>query len=95
MNRIVRYDVPVMADSASRNEPPFTTPLNWYDSASGKCQEWGFGSAHQNVMMSVFGDGSVHPISLSVDVDHSLTDHGVLWKLGVRDDGMTVDPNSY
>src|SRR5262249_17364024 len=94
--RVVNYQIPsVWGDTADRNVSPWTTPLNWYDPMTGKSQEWGFGSAHQGTMLSVFGDGSVHPISLNVDVDHSETDHGVLWKLSVRDDGMTVDPSSY
>ena len=51
----------------------------------------GFGAAHPGGMQAVFGDGSVRTIS--VDVDSSMG--GVLFRLGCRDDGLTIDAASY
>jgi prepilin-type N-terminal cleavage/methylation domain-containing protein len=103
MMRLVHYDYPVMSDMNRAAQLTAFSVQNGYSDqvahycgdANSPCQEWGFGSAHQNVMLAVFADGSVHPISLNVDVDHPTAQHGVLWRLGVRDDGLSVDPNSY
>lgn len=66
----------VLGDDASRlNNSGEETP------------DQGFGSAHPGVMLAVFGDGSVSPISLEVDN----TMGGVLFRLGCRDDGLVVD----
>jgi prepilin-type N-terminal cleavage/methylation domain-containing protein len=56
-------------------------------------RDWdqGFGSAHRDVVMALFGDGSVRGIH--ADVDHAMG--GVLFRLGCRDDGLTIDPASY
>jgi prepilin-type N-terminal cleavage/methylation domain-containing protein/prepilin-type processing-associated H-X9-DG protein len=51
----------------------------------------GFGSAHPGGMHAVFGDGSVRTISLEVDSSMG----GVLFRLGCRDDGLTIDATSY
>jgi prepilin-type N-terminal cleavage/methylation domain-containing protein len=61
--------------------------------------EQGFGSAHQGIMNSVFADGSVHGVSTSIDNGVSKldwnnpTNMGVLSRLGIRDDGLQLDPN--
>jgi prepilin-type N-terminal cleavage/methylation domain-containing protein len=46
-----------------------------------------FGSAHSTVMISGFADGSVHPISYSIDIR-------MFNKLGHRSDGAVVDLNN-
>jgi len=58
------------------------------NSTTGNCQNISFGSAHNGVMNAAFGDGSVHSVSLTVD-------RQVLYELGCRDDGLSIDPNSY
>ncbi len=51
----------------------------------------GFGSAHSGVMYAAFGDGSVRGVRL--DIDSSMG--GVLFRLGCRDDGLTIDEGAY
>jgi hypothetical protein len=54
-------------------------------------KDQGFGSAHNGIMLAVFGDGSVR--SVRVDIDNA--PGGTLFRLGCRDDGETIDPSSY
>jgi len=51
----------------------------------------GFGTPHAGIMHAVFGDGSVSGIRLEVDASRG----GVLFRLGCRDDGLTIDAESY
>jgi prepilin-type N-terminal cleavage/methylation domain-containing protein len=51
----------------------------------------GFGSAHSAGFFAVFGDGSVR--SISYDVDTSMG--GTLFRLGCRDDGLTISDGDY
>jgi prepilin-type N-terminal cleavage/methylation domain-containing protein len=50
----------------------------------------GFGSAHNNVAVALFGDGSVRGISF--DVDNSMG--GTLFRLGCRDDGLNINSSA-
>lgn len=52
------------------------------------CAQNGPGGPHSGTMLSVFGDGSTHVLRISID-------QTVLFELGYRDDGQTVDPSSY
>jgi prepilin-type processing-associated H-X9-DG protein len=68
--------------------------------ASGTmANEQGFGSAHTGIMNALFADGSVHSISLTIDGGitslnwSNLAGLGVLARLGIRDDGQTIDEN--
>jgi prepilin-type N-terminal cleavage/methylation domain-containing protein len=71
--------------------------------ADPRIDELGFGSAHGNVIIAVFGDGSVHPLSMGIDTSlgpatgstFDYSQSGVWYRLWVRDDGLTVDPNKY
>jgi len=59
-----------------------------------------FGSAHHNVMIGLFGDGSVAPINLSIDNSEMHTNKGqliggMLFRLGCRNDGQQLDPSQY
>jgi prepilin-type N-terminal cleavage/methylation domain-containing protein len=83
--------LPVLAD----NNP---NRVSWADTGGGWYWEPGFGSAHTGVMNAVFGDGSVRAIRQSVgnSGNSGYHDNGsVLYRLCRRDDGMTVDPNTY
>jgi prepilin-type N-terminal cleavage/methylation domain-containing protein len=82
--------IPLLADT-DRNRISWAT-------ANGKYWEPGFGSAHTGVVMAVFGDGSVRPVSMSVNSCGSATWSDascVLYHLGGRADGWTIDPNGY
>lgn len=46
----------------------------------------GFGSAHAGIVMALLGDGSVRGIN--ADIDDSMG--GILFRLGCRDDGLTI-----
>jgi prepilin-type N-terminal cleavage/methylation domain-containing protein len=54
-------------------------------------EDQGFGSAHNGIMLAVFGDGSVRGVR--IDIDNA--PGGALFRLGCRDDGETIDPSSY
>jgi prepilin-type N-terminal cleavage/methylation domain-containing protein len=59
-----------------------------YSLPDGNCAENATGGPHAGMMLSVFGDGSVHPIKTAIDLT-------VLFELSVRDDGLSIDPNAY
>ena len=63
-------------------------PIRGDDDPRSGNSDWdqGFGSAHIDVVMAVFGDGSVRPIN--AEIDQSMG--GTLFRLGCRDDGMPV-----
>ena len=78
---------PIVADSFIRPGGP--TRVN----------ELGFGSPHSSVINTVFGDGSVHSLSMNLDTtvndNSSPVVYGVFYRLGVRDDGMHVDSTQF
>ena len=66
--------------------------------AGSKTQEFGFGSAHPGIVNALFGDGSVRPVKMTANScgNQSWSDNTcVLYHLGHRSDGFTVDPGSY
>ncbi len=73
-------EIPVLGDNDAR-----PTGVRRY--AQGQTEEFGFGSAHPNIICTVFGDGSTHVISR--DADLLLLD-----QLGKRSDGSTVSIDS-
>ena len=54
-------------------------------------EDQGFGSPHVAGIMAVFGDGSVRSISYDIDQEPG----GVLYRLGARNDGLTIDGDGY
>jgi prepilin-type N-terminal cleavage/methylation domain-containing protein len=64
-----------------------------------RVNELGFGSPHSSVINTVFGDGSVHALSMNIDTtvndSSSPVVYGVFYRLGVRDDGMHVDSTQF
>ena len=54
-------------------------------------EDQGFGSPHTAGIMAVFGDGSVRMISYNIDQEPG----GVLYRLGARDDGLTVNGDEF
>jgi len=85
------------------NDPRLDYLGYWYNTNPpdvGNTQEFGFGSAHSGIMNALWGDGSVRPVSLYVehekkDYAGNFTSNSVLTRLITRDDGKSVDPNSY
>jgi len=74
--------------------------IDWTNNANGPNWFWepGFGSAHTGVFLAVFGDGSVKPLSFSIGNSGNLgysDSTSVLYRLGKRDDGQTVDSSAY
>jgi len=61
----------------------------------GNTQEFFVGSPHSGVINSLWGDGSVRPVSINVQHDINSGSNSVLSRLITRDDGKSVDPNSY
>jgi len=91
--RLVGNWIPILPDNQ-------TTRIDWTNNANGPNWYWepGFGSAHPGVFMAVFGDGSVKPIRMTVGTsgNSGYSDStSVLYFLGKRDDGASVDPSSY
>jgi len=85
--------LPVMPDSQYPR-------IDWTNNANGSNWFWepGFGSAHSGVFMAVFGDGSVRGLSNTIGTSGNLgysDSTSVLYRLGKRDDGQTVDANAY
>ena len=72
------YDIGLWQDTMDR-------PAEAVES-TGRYRELGFGSAHPGVVMSCFGDGSSHSVSM-------LTDITILNRLGKRSDGNIIDLN--
>jgi len=90
--RLIGNWLPVQADNQTRPD--------WMVSGgnSGRPAEFGFGSPHAGVMNAVFGDGSVRGIILSANNcgNSSWSDNScVLYHLGDRADGFTIDPNGF
>lgn len=75
-NNSPSQEIPVLGDDATRPNPEFISP-------NGQSQEFGFGSAHPGIIVSVFGDGSTRTISQ--DAELLLLD-----RLGKRSDGTHV-----
>ena len=71
-------EVPVLSDDAPRPDGIRSYP-------SGQTEEFGFGSAHPGVIVSVFGDGSTR--TLNQDADLMILD-----QLGKRSDGTIASP---
>ncbi len=74
-------------------------PDSFNRGGSTRVAELGFGSAHSSVINAVFGDGSVHALSMNIDTtvndSSSPIVYGVFYRLGVRDDGQYVDSNQF
>jgi hypothetical protein len=82
--------IPLLAD----NDP---NRISWA-TANGKFWEPGFGSAHTGLVLAVFGDGSVHGIRLSISNCGNMgwsDTTCVLYHLGGRSDGWTIDASAY
>ena len=58
-----------------------------YVGSNGQAQEFGFGSAHPGIIVSVFGDGSTRPISQDAELL-------ILDQLGKRSDGSIVSADN-
>jgi prepilin-type N-terminal cleavage/methylation domain-containing protein len=81
------------------NDPRLDYIGYWYNTTLppdiGNTQEFGVGSAHSSIINSLWGDGSVRPVSINVQHDKPTGANSVLSRLITRDDGHAVDPNSY
>ena len=91
--RIAGNWVPVLPD----NEP---NRVSWANNANGPNWYWepSFGSAHTGVMLAVFGDGSVRGVRFSVGTSGNMgysDNTSILYRLARRDDGATVNPDTY
>jgi prepilin-type N-terminal cleavage/methylation domain-containing protein/prepilin-type processing-associated H-X9-DG protein len=94
--RLIGNWMPLVADNQDRA----SVGLSWWftNGPGSKTTEFGFGSAHPGVVNALFGDGSVHPIKMSTNAcgNQYWSDNScVLYHLGHRSDGFTVDPGSY
>ncbi len=86
--RLIGNWLPLLPDSQDR-------PQWMYDSAGGigRPAEFGFGSAHTGVVNALFGDGSVHPLRMTLNScgNQGWSDTScVLYHLGHRQDGFTT-----
>jgi prepilin-type N-terminal cleavage/methylation domain-containing protein/prepilin-type processing-associated H-X9-DG protein len=91
--RLIGNWLPMLQDNADR-------PQWLYDSAGdvGRPAEFGFGSPHSGTVNALFGDGSVHSLSTNLNScgNSGWSDNTcVLYHLGARGDGYTVDAESY
>jgi prepilin-type N-terminal cleavage/methylation domain-containing protein len=91
--RLVGNWIPVMPDIQYPR-------IDWTNNANGANWFWepGFGSAHTGIFNAVFGDGSVRGIKMSVGTcgNSGWSDNTcVLYRLGKRDDGQTVNHDDF
>jgi prepilin-type N-terminal cleavage/methylation domain-containing protein len=91
--RLVGNWIPIMPDSQYPR-------IDWTNNANGTDWFWepGFGSAHPGVMMAVFGDGSVKGVKMNIGNSGNLgysDNTSILYRLGKRDDGNTLNADSY
>ena len=87
--RVIATNRPLLDDN-----DPSTPPRNTLGTPpvrNANAAELGFGGPHGGIFMSVFADGSVHPLSTSIDNSAQ----GVFYRLGNRQDGQTVSDNAY
>jgi len=89
--RVIASNRPVEddGDSTSPGRAQYSTASGTLTRGAGG--ELGFGGPHNGTFMSVFADGSVHP--LSTNIDNTAT--GVFYRLGNRHDGMTIQDKDY
>ena len=87
--RLIGNWLPLLSDFEDR-------PQWLYDSAgdNGRPAEFGFGSPHPTIINAVFGDGSVHPLSMTLNNsgNSGYSDNtSILYHLGNRADGQVLD----
>jgi prepilin-type N-terminal cleavage/methylation domain-containing protein len=103
-------DVLLLPDT-QKYPPEFGQTSHAWNNSDGTVQEWGFGSAHPSVINSVWGDGSVRPISIQLANDpynrttnqpvgnnkytNTPSKPNILLQITCRDDGQSTDPSSY
>jgi len=87
--RVIATNRPLYDDGdTSGVRQSYGTPPNRANQAGA---ELGFGGPHRGTFMSVFGDGSVHPLSINIDNGFQ----GVFARLGNRQDGLTIQDKDY
>jgi prepilin-type N-terminal cleavage/methylation domain-containing protein len=74
--------------------------IDWTNNANGPDWFWepGFGSAHSGIFNGVFGDGSVRAIKMSINTGGNLGNqsiNNILYNIGRRDDGLTVNQEQF
>jgi prepilin-type N-terminal cleavage/methylation domain-containing protein/prepilin-type processing-associated H-X9-DG protein len=88
--RLIGNWIPLLPDNAAR--------LSWEIQSDGRAVDFGFGSPHTGVVNALFGDGSVHSLSVNLN---SCGNSGwsdstcILYHLGGRNDGWVIDGGSY
>jgi prepilin-type N-terminal cleavage/methylation domain-containing protein/prepilin-type processing-associated H-X9-DG protein len=105
--RLIGHGIPLLPDSATRPDWMYTS-AGYFRDANGNWQaqpwvqlparpaDFGFGSAHTGVANALFGDGSVHALSMNLDGDGGFSwgpdqPNWVLFNLGTRANGEVVD----
>jgi prepilin-type N-terminal cleavage/methylation domain-containing protein/prepilin-type processing-associated H-X9-DG protein len=87
--------IPLLDDNVDRRN----TSVAWeFDKGVGRSTDFGFGSAHSGVVNALFGDGSVHAISKTINAcgSSSWSDSTcVLYHMAARSNGWVVDSNAY
>jgi prepilin-type processing-associated H-X9-DG protein len=105
--RLIGHGIPLYSDATTRPDWMYNSAGYFRDSSGNwQAQPWvslparpadfGFGSAHTGVVNALFGDGSVHPLSMNLDADGGFTwgadqPNWILFNLGTRANGEVVD----
>jgi hypothetical protein len=97
MTRLIGNWIPLVPDDMDRTTNSTWVNNGWVDKATGKSTEFGFGSPHTGIVNAVFGDGSVRPLSMSLNPCGSAgwaqTNNAtpcILYNLGGRADGRVI-----
>jgi prepilin-type processing-associated H-X9-DG protein len=87
--RLIGNWMPLVNDNQDRA----SVGLGWWMQGNGREAEFGFGSAHPQVVNALFGDGSVKSVKTSINAcgNASWSDAScILYHLGHRSDGWTI-----
>ncbi|MFO0810513.1 MAG: DUF1559 domain-containing protein [Gemmataceae bacterium] len=85
--RLVGQWLATLGDSDKR--PDWYSNTDQSGPVQPRYQEFGFGSPHTGKMNAVMGDGSVRSFRIGPVNEQ----YGVIWKLGNREDGSSVNPD--
>jgi len=107
--RLAGNGIPLFADNQQR--PDWMYCSNGFNGPNGGCTagwgtgtprpaDFGFGSAHTGVVNALFGDGSVHSLSMGLNANGGFSwgpvqTSWVFWLLAGRADGQVVDASQY
>jgi prepilin-type N-terminal cleavage/methylation domain-containing protein len=97
--RLIGNWLPLLNDNQDRPDWWFTSAgFSGPNDPGAYPAEFGFGSPHPGIVNALFGDGSVHALSISLNACGNMgwsDGTCILYHLGGRADGWTIDSSAY